>query len=496
MRLRIWLVVAVLGLIAGCFDEGSQRAERDSGSSHADAEVRDAAEQDADDTWVAQEAGDSDVDEGCADGLVDCGGECVETQSNATHCGACDVVCEPEGVHSVAVCESGTCTQQCEAGWSDLDGDAATGCELECEPTNGGDEICDGNDNDCNGVVDDGFSTGACTVGTGACEASGQYVCVDDDTAECSVTPGAPTDEVCADGVDNDCDGAVDEDDAVDASSWFADGDGDGFGDAAVSVTACERPDGYVDNDTDCDDTDQGAHTEVDGFADQDGDGYTDGGLQTLCTDGTLPSGYVASKNGQDCDDTSIDINPSADEVCGDGIDNDCDGDIDDASAVDAREWYIDCDGDGFSATTAGSRTSCDVPSVAPGGCNATTASWTDKRPDGGTLEDCNDEVAEMHPGQTQWFDEPIVQYGYQTHHWDYNCDGSMEHRVTNTDASCQPSMSGLFCVGDSGWVDSNVMACGSQNDYQNCKSITDCSSPPCNYSCDASVVVKTQECQ
>jgi hypothetical protein len=60
-----------------------------------------------------------------------------------------------------------------------------------------------------------------------------------------------PPVEVC-NGVDDDCDGAIDEEDAADAREWFRDEDGDGFGSAARSVRACIQPSGYVDLDSDC----------------------------------------------------------------------------------------------------------------------------------------------------------------------------------------------------------------------------------------------------
>ena len=53
-------------------------------------------------------------------------------------------------------------------------------------------------------------------------------------------------DEEC-DGLDNDCDGEVDEDaDVIDATTWHRDADGDGFGDEADFRDACEAPDGHV----------------------------------------------------------------------------------------------------------------------------------------------------------------------------------------------------------------------------------------------------------
>jgi MYXO-CTERM domain-containing protein len=72
--------------------------------------------------------------------------------------------------------------------------------------------------------------------------------CDDDDDG---VYPGA--DEVC-NGVDDDCDGAADEG-ALDPRTWYADADGDGEGDPAVTTQACAQPSGYVDNADDCDDT-------------------------------------------------------------------------------------------------------------------------------------------------------------------------------------------------------------------------------------------------
>lgn len=85
-------------------------------------------------------------------------------------------------------------------------------CEREQEPT---DEICDERDNNCNGQTDEGFDVGdSCTVGTGACETTGQKVCSRDGSAtECDAQEGTPAEkESCNDGIDNDCDGEVDED--------------------------------------------------------------------------------------------------------------------------------------------------------------------------------------------------------------------------------------------------------------------------------------------
>ena len=73
-------------------------------------------------------------------------------------------------------------------------------------------ERCDGVDNDCDGQVDDGFDVGAaCTVGVGACAATGVQVCGADGTGlSCTAVAGTPSVETC-NGLDDDCDGVVDD---------------------------------------------------------------------------------------------------------------------------------------------------------------------------------------------------------------------------------------------------------------------------------------------
>ncbi len=190
-----------------------------------------------------------------------------------------------------------------------------------------------------------------------ACPAPAGYVAnnADCDDTDPNIHPGAI--EVC-DGKDNNCDGQIDE--GV-TSTFYADADGDGYGNPASSVQACSAPAGYVANNTDCDDTDPNIHpgaTEVCDGKDNNCDGQIDEGILTTFywdADGdgygnpansvqacSAPAGYVA--NNTDCDDTDPSIHPDATEVC-DGKDNNCDGQIDEGVT---STFYADADHDGY----------------------------------------------------------------------------------------------------------------------------------------------------
>ena len=168
----------------------------------------------------------------------------------------------------------------------------------------------------------------------------------DCDDTDPNVNPDA--EEIC-DGIDNDCDGLTDDDDAdvIGQSTWYADDDGDGYGDPTSSQMACSAPPGFVSDQSDCDDTDATVYPDAPELCD---------GIANDCSAPSWPTvpageldgdgdGYVACSNwvgsdpsifgGGDCQDGDPLINPGTSEVC-DDIDNDCDGliDADDPSVI------------------------------------------------------------------------------------------------------------------------------------------------------------------
>ena len=204
--------------------------------------------------------------------------------------------------------------------------------------------------------------------------------------------------------------------------TFFADTDGDGYGDAASPVTACLAPAGYHVRGDDCDDGDVAIHPDADElcndvdddcdglsdsddptliegsvyYADEDADGFGDPSTGSYACE--VPADRVLDAT--DCDDTTPLEHPLADEVC-DHLDNDCDGlvDLDDDSVVDSQPYFADADGDGFGI---------DEPFVvecfAPVGYYAASSG------------DCDDHDRDVHPDATEVCDDV-----------DNNCDGLVD---------------------------------------------------------------------
>ncbi len=209
----------------------------------------------------------------------------------------------------------------------------------------------------CNQCV----ALGGCNVAFNACvgvidqDGDGYLSTYDCDDLTPTTNPGA--DELC-DGVDNDCNGLIDDNFPL----VYADSDGDGYGDPNALVM-CATP-GSVANNTDCNDTNAAIHPNaaelIDGI-DNDCDGQVD---EIQCNDSD-EDGTTDCQG--DCDDNEPTVHPSAAEICGDGLDNDCNGTIDDQTT-----WYEDTDGDGF-GTESNTLLACEQPigySPEPGDCD------------------------------------------------------------------------------------------------------------------------------
>jgi hypothetical protein len=129
----------------------------------------------------------------------------------------------------------------------------------------------------------------------------------DDNNVE--IYPGARDDE--CDGIDNNCDGRIDED----APLFYLDADGDGYGNPQISTSRCEGEiDGYVENNEDCNDNDPSIHP----YANE----ICDDGIDQDCSGSDLPCTALTDDDGDgytevngDCNDSDPSIHPGATEI-------------------------------------------------------------------------------------------------------------------------------------------------------------------------------------
>ncbi|MCB9616600.1 MAG: hypothetical protein H6722_29545 [Sandaracinus sp.] len=286
-------------------------------------------------------------------------------------------------------------------------------------------------DDDCDGRVDeggnalsvyvdldgDGFGTGdpyrACLLEARTAVRGG-----DCDDTNALVNPMRLDDCAAITGVDDDCDGRVDE--TRTPRTYYVDGDGDGHGTGA-GMTGCEQPPGTSTSNRDCDDTDRlrnpdvpddcatrlGVDDDCDGstdearalrsfYLDRDGDGFGTGAAMMACEP---PAGTVSATG--DCDDDDPRRNPASPDDCSRpmAVDDDCDGRVDEGASF--ASYFRDLDGDGYGSGS--SILSCGAPagySLQGGDCNESSTSFNPGRPDDCTTrlgedDDCDGSIDE-----------------------------------------------------------------------------------------------------
>ncbi|MBI5607395.1 MAG: putative metal-binding motif-containing protein [Deltaproteobacteria bacterium] len=314
-------------------------------------------------------------------------------------------------------------------------------------------ELCDGVDNDCDGKTDEEGATG-CTnylldADGDAYGVSGQSKCLCKSAAPYTAANGGdcndksstvhPAASEACDTVDNNCDGLTDTANATGCSSFFQDGDGDGYGtpyaapkclcspsvpfttatsgdcndgDKAVYPGAAEVCNGKDDNcDGSSDPAGSGGCSTY--YADGDGDGFgSSNSAQCLCA---ASSPFTAGKGG-DCSDQNAAVHPGATESCN-SLDDDCNGKTDESGG--SSKYYLDADGDGFGTGN---------PVTACGPASPYTA---------GKAGDCNDSDKVVYPGAAE----------VQCNKKDEDCSGADLCTV------CQTTVLESFDNGSNGWT-------------------------------------------
>lgn len=317
----------------------------------------------------------------------------------------------------------------------------ATDCDdVDASTYPGVTEYCDGVDNDCNSVIDedsaadattrypdldgDGYGDGTSSGPVTSCEAPIDYVdnSTDCDDTNSRVYPDAA--ELC-DGVDNDCNSVID--DGVDYVDWFVDADSDSFGDPTTAINSCSAMSGRVLNGTDCDDSDATVNPAAEDVC-EDGTDQDCDGSDATCP--VIPEGPAVDEDADgystliDCNDSDASVNPAAEEICGDGVNNDCvEGDLDcndvDDDSDGQTENEGDCD-DSDASIFTGAGENCD--DGIDNDCNGSVdyldtdcSAYVDNDGDGYAGADCDDTNTTVNPGATE-----IPYNGI-----DENCDGT-----------------------------------------------------------------------
>lgn len=285
----------------------------------------DCRDMDNDGDGVTENGGDcNDADAGMSPGASEVCGDGIDQD-----CSGADTACPAVDADGDGHASIDTGGDDCD----DTDSDIHPGATDVCG--NGIDEDCSGLDSRCGRDSDgDGHTT----------EAFGGDDCNDNNPA---VYPGAP--ELC-DTLDNDCDEQVDE--GV-TTTYYQDSDGDNYGNASVMQSVCAQAQGYVLNSTDCND---GSALVYPGATEICGDGIDQdcSGADTTCpgtgqTDADADGHASTATGGDDCNDQDPAVYLNATETCGDGIDQDCSG-----ADLECPSGETDADVDGHASAASG----------------------------------------------------------------------------------------------------------------------------------------------
>ncbi|MBO6935991.1 MAG: putative metal-binding motif-containing protein [Deltaproteobacteria bacterium] len=411
--------------------------------------------------------------ERCDEDLDRCVSDCENPDMDgdghdAVECGGDDCDDGDIGVSpsSVEVCDAAGVDEDCdpETLGPDRDGDGFAAlsccngdrCGLDCDDFRravapGAAEVCNLVDDDCDGSVDesvagpgfrdrDGDRHGDPDSPIEGCPATPEFAFIGDDCDD--MDPSTPGAEVLGDGVDNDCDSAIDEGEGTVLRPWWPDADGDGYGDSEGTTLESASPlAGYAPVPGDCDEGDPeihpGAMERCNGLDDD-----CNGSLEGEDDDGDGVPDIACGATDGDCDDRNPEVRPGATEIC-DGVDNDCD----DATAVDegctSTAWYPDADGDGWGVGSP-------VSSATPLNGHSTRNG------------DCDDEDPATHPTAAERCDGE-----------DQDCDSAVDETA---DLSCGgPHLGGLCAMGacnnfcEVGWGDCDgSLANGCEIDFSN----------------------------
>jgi hypothetical protein len=363
--------------------------------------------------------------------------------------------------YGVSPAQPGPATGCATAGWAVRAGDCRDTGAGAAQVAPGAAERCDGIDNDCDALIDDadpdlqatvlafpdGDGDGYGAVGAGAqvtgCDFPPGYVPFGGDCDDLDPSRAPGVEERPYDGIDQDCSGAD-----------LRDVDGDGYDGVAGLGPDCDDTeplvhparldvangidddcDGQVDEATahrdddgdgvaeaggDCDDADAtsfpAAPERCDGV-DNDCDGQFDEGTDCFDDDG---DGY--SEGDGDCDDASASVRPGAVEVNDNGVDDDCNGVTDQAVQVDEDgDGYADFAGDCDDTNPALGPHMAELPNLIDDDCNGRVDDQTDYGDDDGdgwseVLGDCHDGADDVYPGAVEVIDG-----------WDQDCNGVID---------------------------------------------------------------------